>query len=73
MHLNIPQKNETGRQYWTRNLKWVCLGILIPELVILAGWRQWLSASQMTMEINKILEEEHNVSGGTIAKGDAKV
>ena len=62
MHLNIPQKDETRPQYWARNCKWVLLGVLIPELVVLSAWRQWLSAKQMTLEMKKILEREKLVN-----------
>jgi hypothetical protein len=55
MHLNIPPKDETRSQYWLRSLKWVALGILIPELVVLSAWRQWLSARQMVKELEVIL------------------
>jgi len=58
MHLNILKKNETKVEYWIRNIKWVPLGVLIPELVVLAAWRQWLSARHMTIEIKRIVGEE---------------
>lgn len=58
MHLNIPKKAESKREYWLRNLKWVLLGILIPELVVLSAWRQWLSARSMTQQMKEILEKE---------------
>ncbi|MCJ1244284.1 hypothetical protein MMC30_001482 [Trapelia coarctata] len=63
MHLNIPVKKETQLQYWLRSLKWVALGVLIPELVILAAWRQWLSARKMGKEIEVILDEEASKGG----------
>lgn len=56
MHLNIPPKGETTVQYWIRSFRWVLLGILIPELVVLSAWRQWLSARQMGRELEKIWE-----------------
>ena len=58
MHLNIPPKGETRAQYWWRSLKWVLLGILIPELVVLSAWRQWLSARRMSKQLGKILQEQ---------------
>jgi hypothetical protein len=58
MHLNIPPKAETQAQYWSRSLKWVALGVLIPELVVLSAWRQWLSARRMGKELGKIFREQ---------------
>ncbi|KAI9713056.1 MAG: hypothetical protein M1820_001041 [Bogoriella megaspora] len=60
MHLNIPPKGETKVQYWLRSLKWVALGVLVPELVILSAWRQWLSARRMSKELNKIFKEQND-------------
>ena len=58
MHLNIPPKGETRVQYWLRSIKWVALGVLIPELVILSAWRQWQSARTMSAELDKIFKEQ---------------
>lgn len=66
LHLNIPPKGETQRQYWSRNLRWVLLGVFIPELVILAAWRQWASCRELELELYHILqaEKEKDPSGG---------
>lgn len=58
LHLNIPPKGETKRQYWSRNARWVLLGVFIPELVILAAWRQWASCRELEMELRYILQAE---------------
>lgn len=58
MHLNIPPKGETQVQYWVRSIKWVILGVVIPELVVLSAWRQWLSARRMSAELDKIFDEQ---------------
>jgi hypothetical protein len=58
LHLNIPPKYKTKTQKIYYNTKWVILGALIPELVILSAWRQWLSARKMTSEMKSILENE---------------
>lgn len=68
MHLNIPQKHESTLQYWLRNAKWVSLGVLIPELVVLSAWRQWLSAKSMSQQMQDILDEKSSVD----EKGGAK-
>lgn len=58
LHLNIPPKGETQRQYWSRNVRWVLLGVFIPELVILAAWRQWASCRELSAELYHILKAE---------------
>jgi len=37
LHLNIPSKDETKKQYWLRRVKWAVCGVLIPEIVALLG------------------------------------
>lgn len=62
MHLNIAPAKQT---YWQRVwylIKWILLGILIPELVILSAWRQYLSAKRMTKEMKLIFEELDRMS-----------
>lgn len=61
LHLNIPAKGEGQRQYWIRNVKWLLLGVFIPELVILAAWRQWASARELHREIRRILDSEEGL------------
>lgn len=58
LHLNIQPKGETQRQYWSRNVRWVLLGVFIPELVILAAWRQWASCRELEKELLRILQAE---------------
>lgn len=63
MHLNIPPKGESAVRWWTRSLKWVLLGVLIPELVVLAAWRQWLSARKMSRELEQIFKQQEAEKG----------
>ena len=56
MHLNVPVNKETKTKYWIRSIKWILLGVLIPELVILAAWRQFLSARRMGKELEHIFK-----------------
>ena len=58
LHLNIPPKNEPKREYWMRHTRWVLLGVIIPELVILSAWRQWASARELHFEMRRIVGEE---------------
>lgn len=74
MHLNIPQKHESTLQYWLRNAKWIFLGILIPELVVLSAWRQWLSAKNMSHQMGKILKRgSSEENGGERAASEVSV
>jgi hypothetical protein len=60
LHLNIPAKGESRREYWLRRVKWSICGVLIPEIVVLLAWRQWTSAGRLTNEVNKVLNDiEH--------------
>jgi hypothetical protein len=40
LHLNIPAKGESRREYWLRQAKWFLCGVLTPEIVVLLAWRQ---------------------------------
>lgn len=57
LHLNIPAKEESHREYWLRRVKWAACGVLLPELVVLLAWRQWTSAGRLTKEINKVYND----------------
>lgn len=63
LHLNIPGKHESRRQSWIRQLRWVALGFLIPELVVLAAWKQWSSARALTREMQGILFDQARDEG----------
>lgn len=52
IHLNIPGKDETSFSRRFRNFRWIVTGILAPELVVFAAWRQWSSAKVLLEEIN---------------------
>lgn len=58
LHLNIPPKYDTPVRQWSRMLRWVFLGILAPELVLWAAWRQWQSAKILTVRVQEILNEQ---------------
>lgn len=60
LHLNIPEKNETRKSYWLRNLRWVTLGVFVPELVVLAAWRQWTSAKSLSSSVHELLEDQES-------------
>lgn len=60
LHLNIPTKRETKTQYWLRTARWVALGIFVPELVVLAAWRQWTSARSLSSSIRGLVNDQEN-------------
>jgi hypothetical protein len=52
IHLNIPPAGETWIQHCTRKLKWVLIGIFVPELVVCEAWVQWRYAKRVCKELN---------------------
>ena len=56
MHLNIPPHDELPRLTWMRNVKWGLIGIVAPELVVLAAWRQYNSAKELHAEVRRQAE-----------------
>lgn len=60
LHLNIPSSKETTAQSWLRNIKWMLMGILGPELVVYGAWRQYVSARTLQNQI-LALEESSSV------------
>lgn len=65
LHLNIPPKGESRRAYWVRNLQWIFLGLIIPELVILSAWRQWASTRELHQQMGRILDSDEEGFGAT--------
>jgi hypothetical protein len=72
LHLNIPAKGESQRQYWFRQAKWSLCGVLIPEIVVLLAWRQRTSAGRLTKEVNKVFNdmEQRSASSKRTSKSD---
>ncbi|CAG8971201.1 hypothetical protein HYALB_00010574 [Hymenoscyphus albidus] len=54
MHLNIPPRNESEAQVWTKNFKWGLVGVVAPELVVSATWRQYNSARAFQDILEKV-------------------
>ncbi|MCJ1241384.1 hypothetical protein MMC14_009389 [Varicellaria rhodocarpa] len=54
IHLNIPPPNERLLQGYLRTSKWVVLGIVAPELVVFAAWRQLISAKALQDRIQEL-------------------
>ncbi|CZR66249.1 uncharacterized protein PAC_16150 [Phialocephala subalpina] len=72
LHLNIPAKDESRRQYWLRRVKWSVCGVLIPEIVVLLAWRQWTSAGRLTSGVNKVLNDAEHQSSSSNASSTSK-
>ncbi|KAH8176147.1 hypothetical protein LIA77_04565 [Sarocladium implicatum] len=75
LHLNIPPKHDTQLSYWLRVTRWVLIGVLAPELVLWAAWRQWHSARVLTNEMQQILnvEEQQDRPYGGDEKGQPRL
>jgi hypothetical protein len=56
MHLNIPPQDEPVVRTWIRHTKWGLVGVVAPELVVFAAWRQYNSARELHAQVTKIIE-----------------
>jgi hypothetical protein len=61
MHLNIPPHDESPAQTWMRNFKWGLIGVVAPELVVFAAWRQYNSAKTLHAEVQRYLDIQQPV------------
>ena len=52
LHLNIPSNHQGAVQLWLRTVKWMLVGLLGPELVVFAAWKQYASAKTLQDRIN---------------------
>jgi len=67
VHLNVPLKHEPAWQTRLREAKWCMIGLLGPELVLFAAWRQWNSAKALTEIVEQVLKDE-KASGNASSK-----
>ena len=58
MHLNLPPEDEPERKEWVRQAKWSLMGVVAPELVVLAAWRQWTSAMTLQESVMRPSKDE---------------
>lgn len=56
MHLNIPPHDESLAKTWMRNVKWGLIGVVAPELVVFAAWRQYNSTKELQAEVYREIE-----------------
>jgi hypothetical protein len=61
MHLNIPPHDELPAQTWMRNFWWGLIGVVAPELVVFAAWRQYNSAKALHAEVQRSLDVQQPV------------
>ncbi|KAG0647919.1 hypothetical protein D0Z07_5648 [Hyphodiscus hymeniophilus] len=61
MHLNVPPRDESPLRFWARNLKWGLVGVVAPELVVFAAWRQYNSAKELQDEVRSLLNVQQPV------------
>jgi hypothetical protein len=69
MHLSIPPHDERPAQSWMRNSKWGLIGVVAPELIVFAAWRQYSSAKALHAEVQGYLNTQHSMPSGE-DKGD---
>lgn len=51
MHLSIPRRNEKNWYHTLQYVKWSIIGVVGPELVLFAAWRQYVSAQALLGEV----------------------
>jgi len=66
LHLNIPSKRHGVVQFWLRNVKWMLTGLLAPELVVFAAWKQYVSARTLQHKINGLASSRTKLSTVTV-------
>jgi hypothetical protein len=54
LHLNVPAMDESDWRKYLRKLKWVAIALLAPEIVVFAGFEQWLSARHFLKRLHRI-------------------
>ncbi|KAH8682576.1 hypothetical protein BX600DRAFT_448867 [Xylariales sp. PMI_506] len=66
LHLNIPGQGKANHQKW-RKAKWLAIGLLAPEVVAFAAFKQWRDSKKLTRDVRAALgdllpEEVHKES-----------
>lgn len=62
LHLNVPCEDSRMADRARRRLRWILLGIFIPELVVATAFGQYLAARWLMREIeNDVKHRETNV------------
>jgi hypothetical protein len=54
LHLNVPAMDEPDWRKYLRKLKWVVITLVAPEIVVFAGFEQWLTARQLLKRLHRI-------------------
>jgi hypothetical protein len=60
MHLNIPSRRDRKWTIYLRKAKWLVLGVLAPELVMLFASGQWASAKRSVRAMRQLKETRAN-------------
>ncbi len=58
LHLNVPAMDESDWMKFRRKAKWVMIALLAPEIVVFAGFEQWLTARQFLKRLHCIHDIE---------------
>ena len=59
IHPNVPAQDEgkwRGTRIFMRKLKWVCVALFAPELVLYSAWAQFKAARDLETRMNKLYE-----------------
>lgn len=61
LHLNVPEHGTASRQ-WLWKTKWLVLGLVAPEMVVYAAWRQRREATRLLQDVRKYLGQPEPLS-----------
>lgn len=56
LHLNVPAMDESDWTKYLRKVKWVLIALLAPEIVVFAGFQQWLTARHFLKRLHRIFD-----------------
>ena len=57
VHLNIPHRDPTTLQLLCKKTKWVILGMVVPEFIVVMAWTQMQPARALAAKINSIYKD----------------
>lgn len=67
LHLNIPASSDSDRTLAFRRLRWLLLGLLAPELIMMFAFAQLTSAQQSVKDMKALNQTEWTLAHGFYA------
>ena len=61
VHLNVPAPGTTLKQQNLQVAKWVCIGIIAPEVVVYSAVTQWMAARDLSRRV-KVVQDAVSAS-----------